>query len=97
MCWRLSAEWNVYTSEGGIKADLENCIVSSFLVCAAHQNDQNVSRKEDGIDGLCRMQHAYGMRKISKILIRELCGIRLCVGAVDGLIKNWDVVCGLHQ
>jgi len=53
--------------------------------------------KEDGIDGLCRMQHAYGMRKISKILMRKLCGKRIYVRAVDGLIKNWAVGCGLHQ
>jgi hypothetical protein len=24
LCWRLSAEWNVYTSEGGSKAEVEN-------------------------------------------------------------------------
>jgi hypothetical protein len=31
------------------------------------------------------------MRKISKILMRKLCGKRIFVRAVDGLIKNWDV------
>ena len=61
------------------------------------RNYENGTRKEDEIDGLCRMQHAYGMRKISKILMRKLCGKRICVRAVDGLIKYWEVGCGLHQ
>jgi hypothetical protein len=37
------------------------------------------------------------MRKISKILMRKLCGIRTCVRAVDGHIKNWELGCGLRQ
>jgi hypothetical protein len=42
------------------------------LDCVAYfvlhtKNDWNGARKEDEIDGLCRMQHAYGMRKISNI------------------------------
>jgi hypothetical protein len=41
------------------------------------------------------MQHACGMRKISKILMRKLCGKRTCLRAVDGLIKNWEVGCGV--
>ena len=49
------------------------------------------------MDGLCRIQHACGMRKISKILIRKLYGERTCVRAVDGRIKNWELGCGLHQ
>jgi hypothetical protein len=47
--------------------------------------------------GLCRMQHACGMGKISKMLMRKLCGKRICVMAFDGLIKIWEVGCGLDQ
>jgi len=49
------------------------------------------------MDGFCRIQHAYGMRKLSKILMRKLYGKRTCVRAVDGHIKYWEVGCGLHQ
>jgi len=49
------------------------------------------------MDGFCRMEHACGMRKISKILVRKLCGKRTHVRVVDGHIKYWEVGCGLHQ
>jgi hypothetical protein len=34
------------------------------------------------------MQHACGMRKISKILMRKLYGKRTCVRAVEGILKT---------
>jgi len=49
------------------------------------------------MDGLCSMQHACGMRKISKILMQYMYGTGTCVTTVDGHIKNLEVGCGLHQ
>jgi hypothetical protein len=39
LCLRMSAEWKVWEiSEGGSNTAFgEHCIVSSFVVCAAHQ------------------------------------------------------------
>jgi hypothetical protein len=48
------------------------------------------------MDGLCRMQHACGVRRISKILMRKLYGERTFVRDVDGHINKWEVGCGLH-
>ena len=38
------------------------------------------------MDRLCRMQHACGMRKISKTLMRKLYG-KIYVIAIEGILK----------